>query len=183
MKEELYLATHMRAVTSRLGFAVAACILMILGAIAFVSAADQSRDTVTIQLLESRQADAWNQHDAKAYASLFTDDADVVNVLGWWWKGRTELEDKLGAAFASVFQASRLTITNVDVRFPTPDVAIAHVRWTMTGAENPTGGPDSHAPMIGIQTQVLRRASGTWLISAFQNTNSIPETPFPPPPR
>jgi len=36
----------------------------------------------------------------------------------------------------------------------------------------------------GIQLQVLTRQSGEWLIASFQNTNSVPEVPFPmgPPP-
>ncbi len=142
-------------------------------------AADQSPDTAAIQRLESRQQDAWNHHDAKAYADLFTPDCNVINVLGWWWKGRAELARKLADAFAFVFSESSLAITDVDVRFPAPNVAIAHVRWTMRGARNPTAGPASHAPMTGIQTQVLTNASGSWLIADFQNTNSIPETPFP----
>ncbi len=142
-------------------------------------AADQAQESVAIQRLESQQQDAWNHHDANAYAELFTQDCNVVNVLGWWWKGRPELAKKLGDAFAFVFAESTLAISAVDVRFPAPTIAIAHVRWTMTGARNPTAGPAAHAPMMGIQMQVLSKASGSWLISDFQNTNSIPETPFP----
>jgi uncharacterized protein (TIGR02246 family) len=139
----------------------------------------QRQDDAAIRQVQSRQADAWNSHDAPAYASLFTLDGDVVNVVGWWWRGRAEIESKLRAAFALVFRDSKLTITDVQVKFLTPEIAVAHVRWTMEGAKTPTGIPE---PRQGIQTQVLRKQAGTWLIAAFQNTNSVPETPFPQPP-
>ncbi len=120
--------------------------------------ADQSQDESAIRALETRQQEAWNHHDAKAYASLFAEDGDCVNVVGWWWKGST------------------LTITNVDIRFVTLGVAVAHVRWTMTGARTPSGLP---VPQQGIQTHLLQKVGGQWLIAAFQNTNSLSEMPFP----
>src|SRR5438477_3783196 len=65
-------------------------------------------DEEAIHKLETQQAEAWNKHDAKAYASLFTEDGDCVNVVGWWWKGRRQIEEKLTAAYAFVFRESVL---------------------------------------------------------------------------
>jgi uncharacterized protein (TIGR02246 family) len=157
-------------------------VVMCLSAVALLlvrvspSSADQGGDDAEIRALQVRQAEAWNRHDAKAYAALFADDGDVVNVVGWWWKGRAEIETKLTGAFAFVFRDSTLTIAEVSVRFLTPDVAVAHVSWTMKGARTPPNIPE---PRQGIQTQVLQRQGGRWLIAAFQNTNGTPEAPFP----
>jgi uncharacterized protein (TIGR02246 family) len=127
-----------------------------------------------------RQADAWNRHDAKAYAALFATDADVVNVVGWWWQGRAQLEAKLTQAYSRMFKNSALTFTDVQVRFLDPRTAIAHARWTMTGATPPPGMPE---PKAGIQTLVLRKHAGHWLIDVFQNTNAIAEVAFGHPPQ
>jgi uncharacterized protein (TIGR02246 family) len=148
--------------------------LFALPQISFATAV--SKDEEEIRSLETQQQETWNKHDAKAYASLFTENGDCVNVVGWWWKGRAEIEQKLTAAYAFVFRESVLTITNVDVRLLTPTVAIAHVRWTMTGARTPQGYAKVQQ---GIQTQSLIKSDGKWLIEAFQNTTAIPETPFP----
>ena len=92
-------------------------------------------------------------------------------------QGRTEIQSKLADAFAWVFRDSKLTITEVHSRFLDRATAIVHVRWTMDGAKAPPGAPAP--PREGIQLQVLRKANGQWLIASFQNTNGIPETPFP----
>jgi uncharacterized protein (TIGR02246 family) len=144
-----------------------------LSGTASAAAAD---DENSIRQVQASQADAWNRHDAAAYAALFTEDGDCVNVVGWWWKGRAQIESKLKAAFAFVFHESQLTVTDTSVRFLSPTIAIAHVSWTMTGAKAPPGIPE---PKQGIQSQVLQKKSGHWLIQAFQNTNGVPETPFP----
>ena len=107
---------------------------------------------------------------------MFTDDGEVVNIVGWWWPNRDEIERKLAAAFTFVFRRSALTITKTDVRFLTPQIAIAHVRWTMTGAKTPPGVPE---PKQGIEIQVLEKKNGKWLIKSFQNTTSVPEQLFP----
>jgi len=155
---------------------VAAVLMVMMAHHASAPAADRARDESEIRQLQARQQDAWNRHDAKAYAALFTDDGDVVNVVGWWWHGRGEIERQLTAASAVVFRESRLTITDVQVRFLARDIAIAHVRWTMEGARTPPSIPE---PRQGIQMQVLHKRGDEWRISAFQNTNSVPEVPFP----
>ena len=139
-------------------------------------AATPNQDEAEIREVATRQGDTWSRHDAKAYAALFTEDCDVVNVVGWWWKGRAELERKLTAAFRFVFKESTLSIGEVEVRFLSPEIALAHARWTMVGARTPTGIPE---PREGIQTLVFTKQAGHWLISGFQNTHSIPERPFP----
>src|SRR6201993_246614 len=140
------------------------------------SCESREQDEAAIRNVEKQQGEAWNRHDAKAYAALFTENGDCVNVVGWWWKGRAEIEKKLTAAYVYVFKESALTVTNVDIRFLTSDTAVAHVRWTLTGARTPAGLP---RPQQGLQTHVLQKQNGQWLIAAFQNTLSVPEMPFP----
>lgn len=142
-----------------------------------VAAVASQADEAAIRDVQARQAAAWNAHDAVAYANLFSEDGDVVNVLGWWWQGRSEIQSKLSDAFAWVFRDSRLTIADVHTRFIDASTAIVHVRWTLDGAKVPPGAPAP--PREGVQLQVLRKTGDRWLITSFQNTNSVPETPFP----
>ncbi|MFM2288428.1 MAG: hypothetical protein RL684_1571 [Pseudomonadota bacterium] len=158
--------------TSRGGWMVPA-----LGLLLAARALAAPGDDAAIRDLEARQAAAWNAHDAAAYAALFTQQGDVVNVLGWWWQGQGSIQSQLGDAFAWVFRDSTLTVTDVQSRLLDARTAIAHVRWTLDGAKAPPGAPAP--PREGIQLQVLRKLHGRWLIESFQNTNAVPERPFP----
>ena len=159
--------------TGRRHVAMGLACSMLLAVNAFASQAEDA----AIREVQVRQAAAWNAHDAEAYARLFSDDGEVVNVLGWWWQGRSEIQSKLSEAFAWVFRDSNLAITDVHTRLIDPSTAIAHVRWTLDGAKVPPGAPAP--PREGIQLQVLRKTGDEWLIVSFQNTNSVPEQPFP----
>jgi uncharacterized protein (TIGR02246 family) len=152
--------------------ALAAALFLGLATQAHGAGGVRSADDAAIRAVEARQVQTWNAHDIRGYVALFTEDADVVNVLGWRWRGRAELERKLTLAHGSVFRTSVLTLEAVDIRLVAPSVAVVQVTWRMAGAQ---------APEAGVQTQVLERGAGGWRISAFQNTNSVPERPFPPP--
>lgn len=163
-------------ITMKLNKSRLACAAM-LGTLLTVGAVASEADDVSIREVQTRQAAAWNAHDAVAYGNLFSEDGDVVNVLGWWWRGRSEIQSKLSDAFVWVFRDSKLAIVEVKIRLIDASTAIAHVRWTLDGAKVPPGAPTP--PREGIQLQVLRKVGGHWLITSFQNTNSIPERPFP----
>jgi uncharacterized protein (TIGR02246 family) len=163
-----------------LTFRLGSVAILIMALVSATAAADRQGDEAAIRdLVQTRQQQAWNQHNAKAYAALFAEDGDLVNVVGWWWRGRKEIESKLTDAFAFVFRESTLTITEVNVRFLTSEIAVAHMRWTMSGARTPPTIPE---PREGLQTIVLQKFGANWMIAAFQNTNHVPEVPFPKPP-
>ena len=140
--------------------------------------AHKSQDEATaIRNVETSLQEAWNYHDAKAFASLFTEDADCINVVGWWWKGRPQIESKVADSHVFLFRDSTLANNEIQIRFLTPQIAVVHVRWSMVGHRNPDGTPGQ--PRKGIQTYILQEREGKWLISAFNNTDSVPEVSFP----
>src|SRR5215471_19420698 len=104
-----------------------------------VSSADRSQDEAAIRKVETGLQEAWNRHDAKAFASFFAEDADCVNVVGWWWQGRPQIEKKVADAHVFMFRESTLTDDEIRVRFLTPRIAVVHVRWSMVGNRNADG--------------------------------------------
>ena len=123
---------------------------------------------------------AWNRHDAKGLADLFTGDASFVNVAGTWWRGREEIEAAHAAAHATIFRESRL---EGKVRLVTrlgPGVAAVHFGWTLTGLTLPDGtrGPDRQ----GILLLVLVESGDGWLVRVAQNTDIATGGTAPSPP-
>lgn len=134
-------------------------------------------DDAAIRAVPAQQEAAWNAHDAPAYARLLADDADLVTIDGWRWRGRDEAERKLAAAFAFLYAESVLHIDAVDVRPLADDLALAHVAWTMTGVRRADGS--AAAPRHGIDTELLRRSGGGWLVLSLQETGATPEIAYP----
>ena len=139
--------------------------------------ADRSQDDAAIRKVEIGLQEAWNRHDAKSFASFFAEDADCVNVVGWWWRGRSQIESKVADAHVFMFRDSTVTDDDIQVRFLTSRIAVVHVRWSMVGNRNPDGTPGQ--PRKGIQTHILQKQAGQWLIASFNNADSVPEVSFP----
>jgi len=116
-------------------------------------------------------AQAWNRHDMAAFADLFAADAEFVNVVGLWWKGKEAIRAAHEFTHAAMFKDSRLSIVSTEVRFPVEEIAIARSRWSMEGHLGPDGA--ALPQRNGILLNVLRRSEGTWAIIDSQNTDIV----------
>jgi uncharacterized protein (TIGR02246 family) len=130
--------------------------------------AENEAEVTKIRALAVDWEHAWNKHDMKSLAALFTEDADFVNVGAKHWKGRKEIEAQ-HAARLSQFIESIWETSGIEVQFLRPDVALVHVSWGLKGDKDPDGSP--RQPREGIFTWVAIKEQGKWLIRAAQNTN------------
>jgi uncharacterized protein (TIGR02246 family) len=128
-------------------------------------------DVSAIRGVQRAWCGAWNAHDMKALTDLLLPDADFVTVSGRWLHGREEFYDHTRRLHETQFKNSIHTVARTEVRFLSPDLVIAHVRWGLRGDTDPDGTP--RKPRTGIFTQVLRKSAGKWLILASQNTNDL----------
>jgi uncharacterized protein (TIGR02246 family) len=48
-------------------------------------------DVQAIRAIVGAYESGWNAHDTSAIAALFADDVQWVNIVGMWWRGRTEV--------------------------------------------------------------------------------------------
>ncbi len=128
---------------------------------------------------------AYNAGDAKAIASLFTEDAEVVNEDGAPIQGR----DAIGALFASTFTANpreTIELDEIAIRFLAHDVAKEEGRSriapssTNSGAMFGTKRPSlAHAggPQISRYTVLYVRQDGRWLQSSVREHTDREITP------
>lgn len=75
----------------------------------------------------------WNDGDADGLAVLFAKDADFVNVVGLWWRGRAAIRRAHAYGFRHIFHASRIEITELSVRSLGPGVYMVHTVSTLDG--------------------------------------------------
>lgn len=114
---------------------------------------------------------AWNVKDAQAFAAQFTEDATFVNVNGNLWISRQVIEDR--HANAGIFKSSHAELKPESVRLLTPDVALMHVSWKITGDAR-----DSE-PRSYLMTMVVSKREGLWFIVAAQNGSAVDRSSLP----
>ncbi|MBC7919736.1 MAG: SgcJ/EcaC family oxidoreductase [Ferruginibacter sp.] len=117
---------------------------------------------------------AWNQHDAKAFSMVFSEDADFTNVIGMSAHGRAEVEKFHAPLFASRFKDTDQKITDQKIRLVRPDVAAVDAWWEMTGAKDAEG---KDIPLRkGLLNFIMTKERGQWLITVMHNMN-LPVSP------
>lgn len=127
-----------------------------------------------IEALLQVQADLWNRHDTRAYAALWSEDCTFVNVVGMHRNGRAELAAELDYLHADRFKNTQVSMQLLTLRFPAPDLAVATVKWHMTGDPGMPGFPTQNGERNGVFTHVILRTPAGWRFIASQNTDALP---------
>ena len=132
-----------------------------------------------IAALVSEIERAWNTHDMSRFAACFAEDADFVNVRGWWWRGREEIERNHALFHETIFSNSSMKLERASTREVGAGVVVAHVTWRMFGHE--VGGPEQTSkPRSGIWTWVIRDRNGRSEIVSSHNTDTMEVPPTHP---
>ena len=124
-------------------------------------------DERAVRAVIDRFVDAWNHHDAKAFATVFAEDADFTNWRGTGASGRTKIEAFHAPVFATIFSKSHLEYTDIKTRFVRPDVATVDLHWKMSGAIDAQGNPRPERE--GLLSFVMAKSAGPWGIVVMHN--------------
>ncbi len=108
---------------------------------------------------------SWNAADASSYASVFTDDADFIHILGGYYTGRTAIEAGHRMIFGTIYKGSTLHLSVEKIRFLRPDIALISLRQFLQFFEDGAPRELEARPMI-----IAENAEGKWRIAALQNT-------------
>jgi uncharacterized protein (TIGR02246 family) len=130
----------------------------------------ENDDESAVRNVLAEYAVSWNDHDMAAFGRLFTEDCDYVNITGVQWKGAQEITQRQAELFQSRLKTAVRTLTGAEVRFSTPDVALVHATWDVTGSRRPT--KEAVPVLKEITTMTMVKTDGKWLITSFQNTES-----------
>ncbi len=123
--------------------------------------------TEAIELTFKKYIADFNIHDAKAFASHFTEDADFTNVFGKSFHGRVAVEAQHAPIFVTMFKNSFLSIDKTSIRLLTDDLAAVDIVWTMTAAVDPKGNPWSDRK--GLMSLIMKEQNENWSILIMHN--------------
>src|SRR5262249_39758246 len=112
------------------------------------------------------------------FAASFAADADFVNVVGAWWRGRKEIEEEHAARHADRFKNSRMEMQLASFREIGPGTGVLHVTWRLEG--HAESGPTVTAdPRHGIWSWTVRGRDGQLEIVSSHNTDVLATVPVP----
>jgi uncharacterized protein (TIGR02246 family) len=107
----------------------------------------------------------WNRRDARGFAALMEEEAEVIGFDGSMMSGRAQVESELARIFTDHPTASYVWKVR-SVAFLTPDVAILR---SVVGMVPP--GKDEIEPKVNAtQSIVAIRLVGAWRVRLLQNT-------------
>ncbi|HSD88779.1 MAG TPA: SgcJ/EcaC family oxidoreductase, partial [Kofleriaceae bacterium] len=140
--------------------------------------AGTSQEAAILKVHEDFAA-SWNKNDYKAMASMFADDADLINPLGRHASGKAEIEKLYQDEQTGTFKGSHFTSDcKSGVRMVKPDVAVVTCAFEVTDGKLPDG--KAMPALKGIYTATMLKVKSKWVVVAGRPM--IPFTPPTPPP-
>jgi uncharacterized protein (TIGR02246 family) len=110
------------------------------------------------------------------FAALWAEDGDFVNVRGWWWRGRSEIEENHAAVHETLFETSTLRLQLAAFKPVSSEVAVLHVERRLEGHD--ASGPEvTTEPRRGIWSLVVREHNGQIEIVSSHNTDTLDAPP------
>jgi uncharacterized protein (TIGR02246 family) len=118
--------------------------------------AQDSATGEAIDALAQKYADSWKAGDAAGCASIFSDDADVVDFMGAAFKGKAAIQESI-AKTLGMFPGSAIQIVRTGLHVVSADVVVSDGTWEITG-----GTPVEGAPTKGFYTVVAAKQGDSW---------------------
>lgn len=123
------------------------------------------RDRLAVAELPKKVMTAWAEHDADAFAGLFTE-AGTMILPGVFLKGRTAVRDFLTEAFEGPYRGTRVVGSPIDMRFST---SVSGLLVTRGGILAPGESEPSRERAVHA-TWVVVRPGTEWQLASYQNS-------------
>jgi uncharacterized protein (TIGR02246 family) len=130
-------------------------------------AAENTDGPDAVKQIVARLEAAWNKHDMQAYGELFHDDAEWINVVGMYWRGKPQIVKAHTVFHETIFKECRLEGKDLFVRELTPDAVVAVWAHVQDAYKTPSGTQQEKT--LNRLTLVITKRNGKWLISQGHN--------------
>ena len=132
----------------------------------------QAKNEEIEKVIKQQQAD-WNKNDMPSFANAFTDDATLINFLGFVWKGKEEIVKQFSFINECCIRPTSVEFELGEVKYLDDSYAIAYVKEKLTAKEDyqvPGGTVKKGSIDHKIVTAVMVKKDGSWKITSMQVT-------------
>jgi uncharacterized protein (TIGR02246 family) len=139
-----------------------------LAALTASSLSAQDSVEQALDALAQKYTESWNAGDAAGCASIYSEDADVVDFMGMSAKGKAAIQESLTTTLGT-YPGSSIVLVRTGIHPVSADVAVSDGTWEITGAQ-----PAEGVPTKGFYTVVVAKQGDAWLLVAGR-TKVAPE--------
>ncbi|WP_210515243.1 SgcJ/EcaC family oxidoreductase [Hymenobacter terricola] len=110
-----------------------------------------------------------NNHKFQEMSAYTTKDVSFITPIGMHWRGQQQVVQGHLDLFNKMYRNVPFKPSNLTVRSITPDVAVVNEEMAVGVSYPPDGvdrGTNKEAPWRGIESMVLVKKSGQWLVAA-----------------
>ena len=143
-------------------------LLTTISFLSFLSKGQSSQDKEAVKNVVIAFQEDFNDGSFKNAAAYSTTDWEHINPGGGIDKGRDSVLKTVRAVHQTFLKGVTMQIESMDIRFLTPDVAIADVIHKVDNYTTPDGV--RHENERHIKTYVVVKKKGRWLLAQDHNT-------------
>ena len=150
----------------------AAAAMFVFGSIQLAFAADSTdADSMEAVKVANAYVDAFNSHDPRAFAMLFTDNGDFITGRGVISHGRQAIEQYFSKPFGAGgnLSSAHRTLTVRSAETVSPGVVTVYAMSEQTGSKSADGTPNP--PSTTFFVFVVAKQAGQWRIAVFHESN------------
>lgn len=125
------------------------------------------------EIIQQQETD-WNKNDMKAFSSVFSDDATLINFLGMYWKGRENIITEFSHINECCIKPTMVKFEFLDSKMLSKNAAFAHIKETLTAKEDyavPGGMVKKGTVSTKFITAIFEKSNkNKWEITSMQVT-------------
>lgn len=124
-------------------------------------------DARAIQAIIKGQETAWNNHDMRAFTQSFREDAEGINAVGMYWRGKAQLLKHLTEYHKTILKDHQETVEEVSLHPIGEGYAVAVLIWNVGAFKAPNGV--EFPACRHRSTLVFAKGAHGWEVVHFQN--------------
>ena len=147
------------------------CTLILFATILF--AQNNTKDETAIKTIKQQMEAAWNKHDWESFSNYFTDDGTLINFVGQFWKGRSDILSHFKEIGDCCLTPTSLKFEVKNIRFLAPEIAIVYTEETLFADKDyevPFRKYKKGETDYKMLTDIFVKTNGEWKITAAQLT-------------
>jgi uncharacterized protein (TIGR02246 family) len=143
-------------------FIASTALTLICGSVAFGQKSVEAEIRERVKQYEA----AYNAGDADAVAAIYAVNGTHTYALGFTHHGRAEIAKGLKEQFSGPAKGTQITISPLNIRALSPDVAVEEASFSLSGLKDPGGA--ELPPVNGLCIGVYQKQGRRWFAEAIQ---------------